>query len=1114
MLGIFSLNVNGLNSPVKRKRVMSKLKKEKRQIIFLQETHLTNIEHEKLKRFGYRNSYYSSYSGGKRRGVIILIANTVNFELEKETKDKEGRYIIVRGKIQNELVTLVNIYAPPESDKCFFKNMFDNIAVEMKGLLIAGGDTNVVLCDKKDTTSKKRSKPHIARFVKLSLEEMGLEDMWRKLHPTEIDFTHWSAVYKTHSRIDYMFVNKEDSYRVKECEIGGADISDHNPMLVKIDLNNRKRQTVWRLNMGLLNSEQQKEQVRKDLQTYMEENDNEEVNPTILWDAMKAVMRGKLIAHSAMVKKAKSEMYKKTNEELRGLEKEYQKTNGTEVLQKIKDLKAKIKTAQLDEIERHSKYVKQNYYETGAKASKLLAKRLRKQQTLSNINKIRNPKTQELVNEPEEIERVFKQYYQDLYTQPEQAEEEEMTAYLDQLDLPNIDKEQNSRITAPISSEEINDAIGSFKSNKSPGSDGFPAEWYKMFREELVPFMVTSFNWTLKEHTMPPSWDEAIISVIPKPGRDKEVCGSYRPISILNVDYKIYTKIIARRLANIADEMLEEDQTGFLINRQTHDNVRRTLHIVDQAQRTKTSTLLVAIDAEAAYDRVSWRFLYAVLKRFGFDKEALQCVRTLYQNPSARVKVNGSLTSRFNLQRSTRQGCSLSPTLFAFFIEPLAQAVRDNGNIQGVTIDGNEHRIALFADDVLAFLQKPDVTLPVLSQILQEFGRLSGYKINIAKTQVLALNYSPSAAIREAFNFKWEQKSIKYLGINITKRLSTLYEANYDKLTLDIKKDIERWATLPLDLTSRLETIKMNFLPRVLFLFQSLPVEVTQKQFNAWDKIISRFIWAGQRPRIKFQTLQLPKDRGGMGLPNLKMYYYAAQLRYVGCWCQPDYVARWKQMEREVNGQPIQNLMGDRKAYKENKQHIDPITLFSLDIWYKIVKKYKLEEEIKVLKWIAFDSTFMPAKQDGGFKIWCYRGMTAWCVLENNGILESFTDLKGKYRLEKQDFFRYLQLRDYYNREIKGRPSMEVNGVIQIFKKIYRGKKLRFISAIYTALISDGFSTNYIKKKWETELEVEITEAEWLQMWRTHQTTTNSRIWREFSWKNLIRFFYITKNLK
>lgn len=119
VIKILSLNVNGLGNPVKRAKITTKLKKEKMQINFLQETHLTKAEHEKLKKFGFKNTFYSSHSNAQR-GVAILMSNVIKFECIKEIKDKEGTYIIVKGKIDQTMITLVNIYAPPESNKDFF----------------------------------------------------------------------------------------------------------------------------------------------------------------------------------------------------------------------------------------------------------------------------------------------------------------------------------------------------------------------------------------------------------------------------------------------------------------------------------------------------------------------------------------------------------------------------------------------------------------------------------------------------------------------------------------------------------------------------------------------------------------------------------------------------------------------------------------------------------------------------------------------------------------------------------------------------------------------------------------------------------------------------------
>lgn len=122
-------------------------------------------------------------------------------------------------------------------------------------------------------------------------------------------------------------------------------------------------------------------------------------------------------------------------------------------------------------------YTKQKYYESGPKFSKLLARKLQKQQADGTIYKIRDPDSKILVYKTKEIQMAFQNYYKKLYTQPQLEDEQQIGQFLESLNLPSLSDDQNKELMAEITQEELNHAISKLKANKSPGPDGFPSEW-------------------------------------------------------------------------------------------------------------------------------------------------------------------------------------------------------------------------------------------------------------------------------------------------------------------------------------------------------------------------------------------------------------------------------------------------------------------------------------------------------------------------------------------------------------------------------------------------------------------------------------------------------------
>lgn len=142
------------------------------------------------------------------------------------------------------------------------------------------------------------------------------------------------------------------------------------------------------------------------------------------------------------------------------------------------------------------------------------------------------------------------------------------------------------------------------------------------------------------------------------------------------------------------------------------------------------------------------------------------------------------------------------------------------------------------------------------------------------------------------------------------------------------------------------------------------------------DRLIARYLWQGKKARIKFKTLQLRKDKGGMGLPCLQEYYHVAQLRPLVCLCSPTYTAAWKEIEGTmINGIPITTLLSDNKLLGEQEIPDDSIIGSFLESWQEIVKICSLGDASKIMRWCAYDSDFVPNRTDGRFRTWITKGL-------------------------------------------------------------------------------------------------------------------------------------------
>lgn len=423
---------------------------------------------------------------------------------------------------------------------------------------------------------------------------------------------------------------------------------------------------------------------------------------------------------------------------------------------------------------------------------------------------------------PEEIIHRFMQYYKTLYSTRVDYGMVELDNYLNGVEVPTLSQEASDRLEQEISLEEVQITMSQLQSGKTPGADGIPVEFYSTYQELLALRFTRLLGELSRGGSLPDSMSEAVIVLVPKTGKDPEDCASYCPISLINADAKLLAKVLANRLTQVLDELIHVDQTGFMPGKGTEINLRRLFLNMSTTHDNIDSRVIASLDAEKAFDSVEWGYLWEVLGRYGFGAQFLKWLKLLYQSPTACIRTNGRISESFLLQQGMRQGCPLSPFLFALALKPLAILLRASQRVVGLRIGPLEEKVSLYADDTLFYLQDADSSLRSALVLFDEFGRFSGVRINWSKLVLFPLD-NTSRDRAAPTPLKWVD-TFKYLGVYIHSDLHKFYELNVSPVLEQLKARCASWGILPLNLLGRINLIKMVFLPKFIYLFRNSPI--------------------------------------------------------------------------------------------------------------------------------------------------------------------------------------------------------------------------------------------------------------------------------------------------
>ena len=435
--------------------------------------------------------------------------------------------------------------------------------------------------------------------------------------------------------------------------------------------------------------------------------------------------------------------------------------------------------------------------------------------------------------------------------------------------IPTIDHDDPfvRNLMALITLEELENIIFSFKNCKAPGIDGLGIEFYKMTFNVIKNELLDVLNVMLRERFIPRKIKTGLIKLIHKGGDECDI-ETYRPITLLNLDYKILSKIIDERLKPILDKVLHNSQ--YAKKSSSIKNMNNLIRdITDDMQDQSVDSFLLQVDFCKAFDSISHEFLNICLKKMGFPDTFIQMLYAFDKNATSKLLINGHLSKIIKLECGARQGDPLGMDKFIIVLNVLLVCIDSGSLIVPYRASTNKCFLtAAFADDVYSFVNSLSSLLRILYHV-KKFKSASGLSMNTRKTKGMFFDKSHvhNISMLPLSPTNWNQP-MEILGVPYG---DPNWQLSFWKdICKEIGSDLNVYKVVGGTLDAKAIISKTKVLPKISYIAstRAVPTEIKIKI----DHMLLNYIVPHRKTYLKIGDFAAPRNKGGYDIDDVNMH--------------------------------------------------------------------------------------------------------------------------------------------------------------------------------------------------------------------------------------------------